>query len=279
MSALVLAALSGLAWGASDFVAGLAARRVRVLAVLLVSQVVGLALATAVVAVRGEPLPGLRELAFAALSSLAGVGGLAAFYRGLAVGAMSVVAPLSAGGAVIPILVGLLAGERPQALQLVGVALVTGGAMLASIERAHGVRSVRLARGVPYALAAAVGFGMFFVFVDQAAAASAEWTLVGNRFTGVIVLAFVAAIVRPPLPSGTGLLPLVVVGVLDTSANLLFAFASRLGLLSLGAALGSLYPVVVVVLARVFLGERLARVQALGVGAALAGVALVSAGK
>ncbi|GBD45781.1 hypothetical protein HRbin41_00597 [bacterium HR41] len=120
---------------------------------------------------------------------------------------------------------------------------------------------------------------MFFVFVDQAAAASAEWTLVGNRFTGVIVLAFVAAIVRPPLPSGTGLLPLVVVGVLDTSANLLFAFASRLGLLSLGAALGSLYPVVVVVLARVFLGERLARVQALGVGAALAGVALVSAGK
>ena len=279
MSALVLAALSGLAWGASDFVAGLAARRVRVLAVLLVSQVVGLALVTAVVAVRSEPPPGLRELAFAALSSLAGVGGLAAFYRGLAVGAMSVVAPLSAGGAVIPILVGLLAGERPQALQLVGVALVTGGAMLASIERAHGVRSVQLARGVPYALAAAVGFGMFFVFVDQAAAASAEWTLVGNRFTGVIVLAFVAAIVRPPLPSGKGLLPLVVVGVLDTSANLLFAFASRLGLLSLGAALGSLYPVVVVVLARVFLGERLARVQALGVGAALAGVALVSAGK
>lgn len=279
MSALVLAALSGLAWGASDFVAGLAARRVRVLAVLLVSQVVGLALVTAVVAVRSEPPPGLRELAFAALSSLAGVGGLAAFYRGLAVGAMSVVAPLSAGGAVIPIVVGLLAGERPQALQLVGVALVTGGAMLASIERVHGVRSVRLARGVPYALAAAVGFGMFFVFVDQAAAASAEWTLVGNRFTGVIVLAFVAAIVRPPLPSGTGLLPLVVVGVLDTSANLLFAFASRLGLLSLGAALGSLYPVVVVVLARVFLGERLARVQALGVGAALAGVALVSAGK
>lgn len=279
MSALVLAALSGLAWGASDFVAGLAARRVRVLAVLLVSQVVGLALVTAVVAVRSEPPPGLRELAFAALSSLAGVGGLAAFYRGLAVGAMSVVAPLSAGGAVIPIVVGLLAGERPQALQLVGVALVTGGAMLASIERAHGVRSVQLARGVPYALAAAVGFGMFFVFVDQAAAASAEWTLVGNRFTGVIVLAFVAAIVRPPLPSGTGLLPLVVVGVLDTSANLLFAFASRLGLLSLGAALGSLYPVVVVVLARVFLGERLARVQALGVGAALAGVALVSAGK
>lgn len=281
MTALALAAISGVSWGVSDFIAGLAARRTRVLVVLWVSQAVGLLLSALVLVVTSPPRPPTDDLAFAALSSVAGIGGLAAFYRGLAVGAMSLVAPLSAAGAALPVAVGIARGEHPGVLQLVGVLAVLVGAALASLERDQRGSAARLARGVPYALLAALGFGLFFVAMDGAADRSPSWALAANRVTGVTILTVAMVVARPSLPSGgvRTLAPLILIGFLDTAANLLYAIASRIGLLSLGAALASLYPVVVVLLARFFLAERLRRAQFVGVVATLAGVALVTAAR
>ncbi len=135
MIAVVLGLTSSLCWGIADFMGGVASRRISVLTVLVISQIVGLLLLLVVVAIRAEGPPEVHHLAVAALSSVAGVGALAAFYRGLAVGSMSVVAPISATAAVIPVVAGVATGERPGVLQVTGIVLAVTGVVLASREK------------------------------------------------------------------------------------------------------------------------------------------------
>lgn len=248
---------------------------------MLLSQGAGLALVVAIVAIRGEGPPAGGYLAYAAVSGVAGIAGLAAFYRGLAVGAMAVVAPISATAAAIPVAVGIATGERPSALQLAGLALAMVGVMLASREEPGGEfqRAGRVAAGAGLALAAAVGFGCFFLAMARASEGDVFWAILINRLTGVSLLALAAATLRPRLAVGAaGGRALLAVGCLDISANTLYALASTQGLVSIVAVLSSLYPVTVIVLARVVLGEHVQRIQQLGAAGALAGVALISAG-
>jgi drug/metabolite transporter (DMT)-like permease len=288
--ALALAVCSSLAWGVADFLAGLKSRTLPVASVMLVAVTTGLALASAVVALRGVDLPPARFLAFGALSAVVGSIGLAAFYRGLAVGAMSVVAPIAATGAAIPVAYGLATGERPTAIQVAGAALAIAGVVLAARERGPAGEAVsstagvpapraRVARGVALALVAAVGLGSFLVAIDAASEGDAAWAILTNRVVSLVLLGLVAVALRPrPPASPRDAAPAVAVGVLETTANLLIAFATTLGLVSLVGVLASLYPVVTVALARVVLGERIARGQQLGAVAALAGVVLIAAG-
>lgn len=249
------------------------------LAVVLVSQLAGLVLVSAFVAARGEGPPGGDALAWAALSGAAGVAGLAAFYSGLAAGAMGVVAPISATAAVVPVAVGVATGDRPGPLQVAGIVLAVGGVALAAREQPEPGRPVRVAAGVPLALAAALGFGLFFVGMDRAAEADVAWAIFANRVTGVTLLALAALLLRPVLSlSRPDLGALVAVGALDATANGLFAIASTKGLVSLVAVLGSLYPVVVVALALLVLKERLRGSQLIGAALALVGVVAISAG-
>jgi drug/metabolite transporter (DMT)-like permease len=277
---VALGLASSLCWGVSDFLGGLKSRTLSLLAVLLVGQLVGLVGLAAIVALRGEGPPGTDALLLAALSSVSGVLGLAAFYRGLAVGAMAVVAPIAATGAVVPVVAGLIAGERPSAVQGAGVALAIAGVMVASREESEAGQRPRLATGVGLALVAALGFGGFFVLIDRAAEQDMLWALLANRTAGVCGVALAALALRPRLRGiGRGDLGvLVLVGALDTGANALFAAAAADGLVSLAAVLSSLYPVVTIVLARLVLGERVRAVQRAGVAVALAGVALISGG-
>jgi drug/metabolite transporter (DMT)-like permease len=195
---------------------------------------------------------------------------------------MSVIAPISATAAAVPLAVGLARGERPSALQAAGVALALVGVALASrepVEEALG--GSRLAAGFGFAVLAAIGFGFFFVAVDAASdgGAGVLWvTLVlRSASSGIVLLAALA--VRPRLPGEPRTLAaLVAVGGLDMCANAFFAAASTRGLVSVVSVLASLYPVVVVLLARTVLKERIARAQQAGVVLALAGVALISAG-
>ena len=247
---------------------------------VLLSQVTGLVLISCIVAARAEPFFSSGDAAAAAASGLCGAVGLAAFYRGLAVGAMSVVAPISATAAVIPVSVGVATGERPSALQGVGVAIALGGVALASRESADRAGSGGpVAAGVGLALLAAVGFGLFFVGMDAASDDDVFWAIFVNRVTSVALLATAAAATRPRLGVGRGDAgTLMAIGVLDILANTLFAIASTEGLVSLVAVLGSLYPVTTVLLARLVLHERVARAQQAGVAGALAGVVLIGAG-
>ncbi len=285
--ALALALTSSLAWGLSDFVAGLKSRSLPVASVMLVAVVTGLALAGAVVVARGVAPPATSFLAYAALSAVVGSIGLAAFYRGLAVGAMSVVAPIAATGAAVPVAFGLASGERPAAMQVTGALIAIAGVVLAGREEeseslAESGRSagrMRLARGVPLAVLAAVGLGGFLVAIDAASEGDVGWAILINRLVSLGLLTLAALLLRPRPPASLrDAAPAILVGVLETTANTLIAIATTLGLVSLVGVLASLYPVVTIALARLVLGERISRVQQVGSGTALAGVVLIAAG-
>jgi drug/metabolite transporter (DMT)-like permease len=278
MLGIALALGSSLCWGVSDFLGGLSSRRISVLAVLLVSQPVGLVLAlTVALAAGGSALSG-ADIATAVGAGAMGVLALAAFYRAMALGSVSVTATLGALGIAVPVVAGIAGGDQPHALQGVGAVAAFAGAVLAAREPDPEWRKATTA-SVGLAALAGVGFGLFFWGLDLASPPNPAWTIVSARAGGVAVLLIAAAVVRPSLRIERSLAPtLGTIAVCDIAANSLFAVATNHGLLSLVAIAGSLYSAVTVLLARFVLRERLARVQRAGVVTALAGVALLAGG-
>jgi drug/metabolite transporter (DMT)-like permease len=227
-----------------------------------------------------DELPSWSAVGWAALAGSAGIVALGAFYRALAIGTMSVVAPISATAAAVPVLVGLAEGERPGGLQIAGMAAALAGVILASREPFEEGCPPANRAAIGLALVAAAGFGTFFVGIDRASAtAEVPWVIVVQRCCSVSLLLIATLVVRPSLPrDGASLLVLAAVGLLDLGANGLYALATTHGLLSVVSVLGSLYPAVTVVLARFVLAERIAHMQEVGVVLALAGVIAISAG-
>jgi drug/metabolite transporter (DMT)-like permease len=306
---------SGLCWGAADFFGGIQARRLPALTVAFWSQLAGaLALAVALGIEGTRPAP-----AGFAWGLAAGVGSgcaLVLFYRALAEGTMSAVAPISACGAIVPVAAALLSGDHPGAVAALGVVAAIIGVFLVSRPRRPTrsggnpaerplPASGRPGRVVAMALGAAVGFGLFYVFVDAGAAGttgsrgSPLWVIAGARASSLVVLSTIAfvgrrsALGRSALGRsahgrsahgrsalrwpGRRIGPVALVGIGDTGANLLFAYAATAGNLAVVGVLGSLYPVATVVLARWLLGERLSGGQNAGVVLALTGVGLLAA--
>ena len=276
--AALLALGGALSWGVGDFLGGLAARRVAVLTVLAASQAIGLVGVLLWVVLTKDPFPGVPELLPAALAGVAGVIGLGALYRGLAVGAMGIVAPISAASPLVPLAADAARGIVPETLQVVGVVLVLAG--IVTLSREPGSGSQRIAAGAGLAVVAALGFGLFVVGLDAGADESAPWAVVAARAASVaLAVAAAVFVTRTSLRPPRDLLPtLVAIGIFDTGANVLVAFATTKGAAGIVAVLSALYPVVTVLLARVVLGERLSPSRRLGGGVALAGAALVAAG-
>jgi drug/metabolite transporter (DMT)-like permease len=274
---IALALCSSLAWGTGDFLGGVTSRRMPAIAVLALSQLVGLAAVGIFVLVAHDPVPGTGSVIAAGIAGLCSAFGLAALYRGMAVGAMGVVAPIAATSAVIPFAVGLARGESPAPVQVVGVvAALIGVAVVSRESDSHGGgRSV----AVGLALVAAAGFGLYFVLIDRAAGDGAAWAVLVARATSCSAAIAVAAVLGRRLGAPRALLlPIVLIGIFDVSANVLFAAATQHGLLSIVAVLGSLYPVVTVALARVVLHEELRPSQWAGAVVTLGGAALIAAG-
>jgi drug/metabolite transporter (DMT)-like permease len=274
-----LFALAGaLLWGVGDFLGGISSRRVAVLTVLALSQAVGLAGVAVWIMLAGDPVPGAADLLPAAGAGIAGLVGLGALYRGLSIGAMGIVAPISAAGPVVPLVLDAAQGVVPGPLQFLGVVLVLAGIAALSVERTTG-DTRRIAEGAGLAVVAALGFGVFFVGIDSAADASVAWTVgTARAFATVAALAAVAATSASLVPPRAVVPAIVAVGVFDTGANLCVAFATTEGAVGIVAILSALYPVVTVVLARVFLDERLTVTRRVAAVAALAGAALIAAG-
>jgi drug/metabolite transporter (DMT)-like permease len=282
MLAVALALASSLSWGLADFLGGLQSRRQALVAVLWVSQGSALLVLLAVVASGVPSEHDAAATAWGAAAGLVGLCGLAAFYRALSIGTMSIVAPLSATGTVIPVLAGLASGDRPSVLQAAGMALAAFGVVLAAREAPGEDAAARRAtrRSIVLALAAAVGFGSFLTMLDRAEeTADVAWVLLAARVPDVAVLTLVVLVRRPALPADrTAVAALLAVGGFDLLANLMFAVAAGEGLLSVVGVLGSLYPAVTVVLARMLLHERPTVVQDAGVVVTLAGVVAIAAG-
>lgn len=278
MTAILLALASSISWGTADFLAGLRARRLPILAVMLLSEIAGLIGVVGWIAIGGVGAPAAARLAPALVAGLAGTLALAAFYRALAIGTMSIVAPLSALGAVVPVIAGLAGGDRPSGAQLAGMAIVLAGVVL--VSRAGDAGTVETRRSIVLAVGSAIGFGTFLWLMAPAAAASVPWALLVARAGAIVAVATVVLARRVELRTALDppvLASLVVVGALDLTANALYAVATTKGLLAVVAVLGDLYPVSTIVLARVLLGERVRRGQEAGILAVLGGVALIAA--
>src|SRR3954469_19696784 len=232
MLGLGLAVAASLAWGVGDFIAGSKTRVVPVLAVLVCSQVVGFVWIALIGAVARPPLPDTREAVFAVLSAVAGTAGLACFFRAMSVGKMSLVAPIAALSAVVPVIVGVATGDRPTELQLAGMAVALVGAVLASREpQPDSSGGKKLSAGVVLAAASAFCWGWFFLALDVASDGGAVWASLINRTTSFVILVIAVLALRPPLRSVRPHVPaLSLAGTLDVSANLLFAGATTKGL-------------------------------------------------
>jgi drug/metabolite transporter (DMT)-like permease len=275
--AVALALCASLGWGFADFGAGVASRRFSAFLVAAVSQATGAVVVAAALLASGRSAPGARELAWAAFGGVVAAIGLGAFYRALAVGTMGIIGPVASTLVVVPIAYGVARGERPSALQGVGLALAVVGVVGASLEQTAERR--RVGAGVGLALVAAVCFGSALVALDRAAGGGIAWAVLVMRVVALPFVGLAALALRSTLPRGGRIwLLLLGVGFCDTGATFLYAAATRHGLLSVVAVLSSLYPIVIVALARGFLAERIARPQLAGVVVALAGVALISAG-
>lgn len=274
--ALLLALGSGLSFGAADFAGGLAAKRAPAVSVTWVSQAVGVA----VLIVLMGALPGQPSVAAFTTGALAGIAGalsLVAYLRALALGPMGVVAPLaSVAGVIVPVVAGLVLGERPTLLAAGGIVLgLIAVTVVASGRRVE--RRAVLSTGPLLALVGGAGFGVFFVLLDRTPDGSGLWPFVGARASSLLLLGIIVAVRGAGLPP-RDTMPLVALsGGLDMAANILFLLATRAGLLTIAALLTSMYPIVVVVLARHLLAERLGRPQQVAVVLSLVAIGMITA--
>ena len=267
---------SSLVWGTADFLGGVYTRRLTLAAVTVGSQIAGLLallVATPLIGGLNE-----RAIAIGLASGACGAIGLSAFYRALATGTISIVSPVSACGALVPVGLALATGERPGALALAGSAVGLAGAVLASVHEIRGDHPAARS-SIGLALLAALGIGGFLWFLGRAADGGHTLSaLLGARFGSLALLAIGVAVTRSSIAIPRPEIPAVaLIGLLDTSANGLFAVAIQHGYITVVSVLGSEYPVATVILAHAFLGERITRPQILGVALALTGVGMVGA--
>ncbi|RBY89168.1 EamA family transporter [Blastococcus sp. TBT05-19] len=276
--AVVLALASAVVYGASDFLGGLASRRATVFAVVALSQVAGLTALLVLLPWVGGPVT-TADLGWGAAAGLTGSTGLLVFFRALAGGVMSVIAPVTAvTAAAVPVLVGLLGGDRIGPAAAGGIALALVAVVLVSAE--SGLRALRAVRpaGLLPALAAGAAFGLFFVLLDRTSADAGLTPLVAARTASVAMVLLVALAARRSVRPTRAALPLIVAsGVGDMAANGLFLLATQAGdPLAITGVLSSLYPVSTVVLAQLVLRERLVPAQISGLAAAAAAVVLIT---
>jgi drug/metabolite transporter (DMT)-like permease len=282
---LVLALLSSVLWGTSDFMGGTASRRLPPVTVVLWSHLSGIGVILVVAVASGGFTAPTGYLPWAVMGGAVGMLGIVAFYWALAIGTMGVVAPIAAVGVAVPVLAGLMSGDRPAVLQdaglvvaVLGVILASGPELRATTDPPAGGRRTSL-QPTLLACVAALGFGMVFIAIDHGARTSTVMTLLLMRVVSVSLLVTAAAASRVAVRIATADLPmLATVGGLELAANASFAIATGHGLLALVSVLSSLYPAVTAILAAVLHGERLGRVQLAGVSGAIVGIVLIASG-
>jgi len=272
--AALLALLAAAAWGSGDFTGGLAARRVGAFRSVLVPYSLGLVMLAAVALARGEALPAPADWLWGAGGGLAGMVGLGFLLRGFSQGRMGIVGPVSAVlTASIPVIFAALTEGMPGTRQLLGFAVALVGLWLLSRPQSSGGRP----GGLGLALLAGLGFGLFFVALDQVSAGAVFWPLVAGRLAAVAVMLPLALARRQPvLPPGAPLGLLAAAGLLDAGGNVFFLLATQTGRLDVAAVLGSLYPGVTALLAWLLAGEHLTRSQVAGAGAAIVAIVLIT---
>jgi drug/metabolite transporter (DMT)-like permease len=273
---VILGLLSAVSFGASDFGGGLSSRSLPLLGVTLTVNAVGGTIALMLAVTTGEPPPGPDAIVLAAIAGMFGVVGLLALYRGLAVGRMGVVAPvIGVIGAAVPVSVGIVLEGAPPTQVAIGIVLALLAVIIVSRTPDSGGRR----SGLEFALAGGLGIGLFSTFIGRLPEGSVWWPLVVLKLVAIIVIIGVALVGGRPYRFPRQMLPpTMAVGLGDMAGNTFFVLATQTGRLDIAAVLSSLYPVVTVVLAFVFLREHINRRHAIGIATAAAAVALIASG-
>lgn len=275
---IALALAASVTWGTSDFIAGLLSARLPARTVVTCSQIVALVAISVVVLVVGLPLPPGPWWAWGALGGVAEGAGLLALYTGLARGPMGIVTPIAGLGVIVPVAVGLLRGDPVTVLLGAGILLAIIGGVLASGPELRDRSEGGAGTSIMYAVLAAVGLGTAMTCVDLGSRVSGMHTLWAMRVASVGIFVLLSLVLTTRWRVPRRLVPgIIVVGLADLSATVLFSIATTQGHLSIAGVLASLYPVTTILLAWVVLRERLRPIQLTGVVAALAGIALIAA--
>jgi drug/metabolite transporter (DMT)-like permease len=279
--AILLSLAAAIIYGGADFIGGVTTRRSSALAVVLLSELAGFGLLAALVPLFGGSPSG--AVLWGGASGLAGAAGVVLLYRGLALGPMAVVAPITAvEAASVPVFFGLLIGERPSSSALLGVAVALVAIVL--VSSADDARdspgfSAGNRPGVAEALGAGLAFGAYFILLERAGDESGLWALITGRTVSIAAVGALAAMKRTQLRTDRlTAIGIVLAGFLDVTANVFYVLALQEGLLALVAVVTSMYPASTVVLARVVLRERFRVPQLAGLGLAAAGVVLIAFG-
>lgn len=293
--AILLSLLTASLYGVGDFLGGLSARRAPIIQIIVGAHALGFFGALAASLLLADAFT-WQDLAIGAAAGVFGGLGLALLYRGLAVGPMSVIAPITAiSAAAVPAFWDVLTGGRLSPLAWIGVAVAvlaiglvsTGSDDAASSihpdfpATAQAAASAVSGRAVAEALASGASFGILFILFAAADPATAPWPSVGARIATVIPLATYLFVKKPRsqlVLDRTTILLIAGAGIMDTASNVFFIFAAKHGQLTTVSVLVALYPVATIIMAWIFLSERIASVQRVGLGLTLGAIALIAAG-
>ena len=281
MLAATLALLASLSWGTADFLAGLESRKTTAWTAALAGQAVACLSLIVLLAMLAPDRPSWAALAPALIGGAVGAAGVLLQYKALALLDMSVASPIVAGAALVPVLWGVVSGERPGPVELLGVALTLTGIVLISRTKTSGPVTTGRAdpKGIAAALAAALLLGLFLVCLKYGGDADPYWTVTVTRTTAFLALAAAAGLTRPVVRLRRRAVPaLVLVGLLIAAANILFTSATTMGYLSIVAVLGWLNPAITIVWARIVLHERLRPLQIAAAVLVFAGILCITLG-
>jgi len=275
--AILFGLASALTWGAADFGGGLASKKSSPYAVVFWGDLVGMTAVSVLAAARGDPFPSLRSVEFAVLASFCGAIGIIMLYRALADGKMSVAAPVSAlMAAVIPVAVGFVAVGLPKWLTMAGVGLALVSIWLVARTEREGRVRIHWA-DVRMPLLAGVLFGLFFIFMHEAAGESVLWPAAILRIASAILLAGISYFKKESLAVVRDHWWLIAfIGIFDVAGNVLYILAAQTGRMDIAAVLGSLYPGATVALAWMVLKEKISVSQMFGIALALTAIVMIS---
>jgi len=277
---IIFGLCSALSWGAGDFTGGMAARKTGAYRAVFYGEVIGIFVLFFVVAVLGEPIPNQRTWMFAILAGVLGTMGLILLYHSMTIGLMSIAAPVSALlAAVLPVIVGIFREGLPKWTTFIGFAFALFAVWMISQGEGGVTNILTHLSDLKLPLLAGIGFGLYFVFMHEATNTGATiWPMVASRGGGLILITSYMLISRTSLKvEDSTVWPVIALnGVLDISGNVFFILASQMGRLDVAAVLSSLFPGATVMLARIFLKERLTRNQWIGIGSALVAIVLMT---
>ncbi|MCP4669782.1 MAG: DMT family transporter [Desulfobacula sp.] len=278
MLSILLSIAACFGWGVADFIGGLKSRYLPTLSILFISTTIGVLLLSVIIILSGNPLPRDPSLFWAIPSGFIGLISMFLLYRGLAIGTMTILAPISATGVILPVIWGMLCGDDMSGLQLLGIGSAILGSLLAAMEKEKNLNKKHLTKGIGYAFSAAIFIGFYFIFMDKAAVHHPVWASMIMRLCTLFFLLPFLILSRLPMGVGRSHLPIILImGIIDTLAAFSFTIAVSKGMLSEVAVISCLYPAVTALLSSFIVKERIQKKQSLGIIFAIAGVVLISA--